>query len=85
MCSSALVLMGGVSCCSGTGAGYRASVLARYGALEVLDAVRVGHAESLNAASAQLQAQAVRPCACIALGHRLAVSMSSGRPASPHH
>ena len=39
-------------------------MLARYGALEVLDAVRIGQAESLNAASAQLRAQAVRPSAC---------------------
>lgn len=42
--------------CRRTGLGYRRSVLAKCGALEVLDAVRVGPAERLNAASAQLLA-----------------------------
>ncbi|KAK9840763.1 hypothetical protein WJX81_003132 [Elliptochloris bilobata] len=41
-----------------SGVGYRRSVLARYEALEVLDAVHVGQAESVNATSAQLLAQA---------------------------
>lgn len=52
-------------------------MLARYGALEVLDAVRIGQAESLNAASVQLQAHAVRPSACSIRGHCLAVSTSN--------
>ena len=58
-------------------------MLARYGALDVLDAVRVGQAESLNAASAALQARAVRPSACRTCGHCLAVSMPSGSQIHP--
>ena len=70
-------------CCSGTGAGYRASVLARFGALEVLDAVRIGQAESPNAASAELLAQAVRPGSCSLHEHHPAVRMSSSSSPGP--
>lgn len=49
------IILGSRSC-RRTGLGYRRSVLAKCGALEMLDAVRVGPAERLTAASAQLMA-----------------------------